>query len=147
MNIGKAMIGAGLGAVVGLPLGFALAILAQFTLVPTRLWNENWPLPVMTVLFAGPFVVLGIWHATRPNRWTAKALRGAGGFALGFLLGVVVALILAVAAAAVFSISQREGAYAMGVVFVIAPLGGLIGGVIGAIWRLRGPATKPTDGL
>lgn len=65
-------------------------------------------------------------------------LWGLLGFVAGALFGGLVALGLSIAAVEIFSISQFEGAYAMGVVFVYIPLGVLIGGVIGAalaIWR------------
>ena len=65
--------------------------------------------------------------------------RGFFGFAGGFLAGGAVALGLCVAAAYAFEISQFEGAYAMGVAFFWIPLGGIIGGVLGAVWLLRRP--------
>jgi hypothetical protein len=63
-----------------------------------------------------------------------SVLKVLAGFIIGAIAGAAIALGLCVAAAEIFSISQMEGAYAMGVVFFYMPLGALIGGIIGAIW-------------
>ena len=63
-------------------------------------------------------------------------LRVFAGFIIGAIAGAAVALALCVAAAEIFSISQMEGAYAMGVVSFIMPFGGLVGGIIGATWMI-----------
>jgi hypothetical protein len=70
-------------------------------------------------------------------------LKVLAGFLIGAIAGAALALALCVAAAEIFSISQMEGAYAMGVVFFYMPLGALIGGIICAIWmamRRRRPS-------
>ncbi len=54
----------------------------------------------------------------------------------GLIAGPFVALGLAMVAIPVFGISQREGAYAMGVVFTLMPLGAVVGCVVGAVWAL-----------
>jgi hypothetical protein len=61
-------------------------------------------------------------------------LKVVGGFLLGLIVGSALTLALCLAAADLFHISQMEGAYAMGVVFFWMPVGGLIGGIAGAIW-------------
>jgi hypothetical protein len=61
-------------------------------------------------------------------------LKALAGFVIGAIAGAALALALSVAAAEIFSISQMEGAYAMGVAFFYLPAGALIGGIIGAIW-------------
>lgn len=134
--IGAALGGALIGALAGVPLGFALALLGHYTLVPTHMWSSDLPLYAMWVAFAAPFVLIGARHGAAPTPLTRRLVRGATGFGLGFLAGAAVSVALAVAAAAILGISQREGAYAMGVAFVLTPLGGLVGGVIGAAWRL-----------
>lgn len=61
-------------------------------------------------------------------------LKMLAGFLLGAIAGAALALALSLAAQEIFSISQMEGAYAMGVVFFHMPLGAVIGGIIGAAW-------------
>jgi hypothetical protein len=61
-------------------------------------------------------------------------LKMLAGFIIGAIAGAALALALCVAAAQIFSISQMEGAYAMGVAFFYMPLGALIGGIVGAVW-------------
>ena len=63
-----------------------------------------------------------------------SVLKMLAGFIIGAVAGAALALTLCVAAAEIFSISQMEGAYAMGVAFFYMPLGALAGGIIGAIW-------------
>jgi MFS family permease len=61
------------------------------------------------------------------------------------LLGFVVGWMGTVAAALIYGeiagVSQREGAYAMGAVFIVGPAGGvvgaLLGGALGARWAVR----------
>ena len=60
--------------------------------------------------------------------------RGVLGFLAGFLVGAAITLSTCIAAGYVFDISQFEGAYAMGVIFGWMPLGGVIGGIVGAVW-------------
>lgn len=57
------------------------------------------------------------------------------GFA-GLILGPIVTLALASAAVPIFNISQMEGAYAMGVVFTLMPIGAVLGAIAGVIWAL-----------
>lgn len=61
-------------------------------------------------------------------------LKVIGGFFLGIICGAALTLGTCLAAQEIFNISQMEGAYAMAVVFFYMPVGGLVGGIIGAIW-------------
>ena len=54
----------------------------------------------------------------------------------GLIIGPLITLFLATAAIPIFGISQMEGAYAMGVVFTLMPIGSVLGGVAGVIWAL-----------
>ncbi len=52
----------------------------------------------------------------------------------GLVLGAaLVVLVAGVIVPAVWTVSQAEGAYAMGVVFFMAPAGAVVGAVIGGI--------------
>lgn len=54
----------------------------------------------------------------------------------GLIVGPIITLALATAAIPVFHISQMEGAYAMGVVFTLMPIGAVVGLIAGVIWGL-----------
>ncbi len=54
----------------------------------------------------------------------------------GLIIGPLITLALATAAVPIFNISQMEGAYAMGVVFTLMPIGAVLGAVAGVIWAL-----------
>ena len=54
----------------------------------------------------------------------------------GLIIGPLITLLLATAAIPIFGISQMEGAYAMGVVFTLMPIGAVLGGFAGVIWAL-----------
>jgi hypothetical protein len=66
-----------------------------------------------------------------------SAGRAVLGAVLGLIAGAVATLALGLAAAEVFSISQAEGAYAMGLMFFWVPLGALVGLLAGAIFGAR----------
>ena len=89
----------------------------------------------------------GAAPAMLANRPAEIALSVVRGFALGALLGTVASVVVALALGALFQVSQREGAFAMGVLFTIAPLGGLMGGVILALIRLARPGKGVGEGL
>lgn len=59
---------------------------------------------------------------------------------IGALAGALGTILFAVLAAEIFNISQREGAYAMGVAFFWVPTGtilGLVAGIVTAFVRRR----------
>lgn len=59
------------------------------------------------------------------------------GVVLGFVLGWVVTSGAALIYGDLAHVSQFEGAYAMGAVFAMGPMGGLVGAVIGIFLGLR----------
>ncbi len=59
------------------------------------------------------------------------------GLVAGGLLGGALALGIGLGLPSITPISQREGAYAMGVVFVWTPLGMVLGAICGLIWAAR----------
>lgn len=60
-------------------------------------------------------------------------LKVIAGFLIGVIAGAALTLAICLAAQEIFNISQMEAAYAMAVVFFYMPVGGVIGGIIGAI--------------
>lgn len=133
----RAVMGVLIGLVVGVPVGFALGELTMQMVIPSSYWNSRWVYPALIWAFALPFAAIGVWHGWAPDATSVRVVRGMAGFLLGFLLGAILALIIATVAIPVFGISQMEGAYAMGIVFVIMPLGGLAGGIFGVIRSVR----------
>lgn len=69
------------------------------------------------------------------------------GILLGFVAGYVVAVAGGIAYGEIAQVSQREGAYAMGVVFGFGPLGGALGAlggmVLGMRWAIRPRPAEP----
>lgn len=65
-------------------------------------------------------------------------MRVIAGIVLGFILGWVATSAALLAYGEVAQVSQAEGAFAMGAVFLIGPVGGVagavLGGVLGARW-------------
>jgi len=57
---------------------------------------------------------------------------------LGFVLGWVATSAAALIYGELTHVSQFEGAYAMGAIFALGPLGGVVGGILGVILALRG---------
>jgi len=135
----RGIVGGVVGAATGLPFGLAIGVLLIQTVIPSDYWNEEWLLPMLTIGIAVPFGLTGVLHGATPNRFTTAAAKAIRGFVIGFMLGAVAALALSVAAAWLFSISQMEGAYAMSVVFVLVPLGGLLLGATLAIRAVLRP--------
>lgn len=70
--------------------------------------------------------------ARRPGCLGRVLRLSAGGLAL---LGGPAIGALALVAGSVLGVSQREGAFAMGVVFVIAPIGAILVGLGVGVWR------------
>ena len=54
----------------------------------------------------------------------------------GMVFGAIITLALATVAIPIFEISQMEGAYAMGVVFTLMPIGAAVGLIAGIIWAI-----------
>ena len=90
-------------------------------------------------------MILAVLPATEFTRCAERRRRGGAmqkfgrgilGFLAGFVAGAAITLAACIAAAYLFDISQFEGAYAMGVFFGWMPLGGVVGGIIGAVWAI-----------
>lgn len=54
----------------------------------------------------------------------------------GFVLGAAIALGIGLSLPMVTTVSQAEGAYAMGVVFFMMPAGAILGAIAGLVGRL-----------
>jgi small-conductance mechanosensitive channel len=115
-----------LGALVGLPAGFLAYLIARETVLPTALWSSDGVMWAVILLVTAGAALAG-WRLRR-------ALRALVGFLLGGIAAGVLATLAAFAIGEAVGVSQREGAFAMGVVFGLAPLAALVGGVAAAVW-------------
>jgi hypothetical protein len=59
------------------------------------------------------------------------------GIVTGFVLGWVATAAAALTYGEFAGVSQREGAFAMGAIFVMGPAGGVLGAVAGAVLGVR----------
>ena len=138
----RTVVGAVLGGVAGTGLGFVVYMVLRELVIPTSLWSSDGIMWGIIVAVAAAMAVFGAragkTGGTR-QRGGSTGLRIVVGVFLGFIAGAVGALVLSMLAAVVFNISQREGAYAMGVAFFYMPVGALVGAVTGAVLAARRP--------
>lgn len=133
---GSAAKGLVLGAGAGAPLGF-LAFVALAEFIMPRAFSS---VPVMAGFVAGAVGLggfIGFRHGAAPSRGGRMVARGILGFLCGALLGAFAGVFVAGILGWLLDVSQMEGAFAMGVVFVIAPLSGLAGGSLLGLWMAR----------
>ncbi|QQS10543.1 MAG: hypothetical protein IPK81_12765 [Rhodospirillales bacterium] len=64
---------------------------------------------------------------------------------LALVLGYAAAFAIGLVAFEVFAVSQREGANAMGLAFIIAPLVAVICAIVAAVWYLIASGRAPAD--
>lgn len=67
----------------------------------------------------------------------SKSVAGLFGFIGGLVLGYCIVLFGWVAYTDLFDVADLGGGKAMGIAFFFAPVGGVILGIIGAIWLAR----------
>ena len=119
-----------LRAAIGLPMGLLIYMVVRETVLPTELWSSD---GIMWGIIAAVTLACAALGAL-PGGRAGKAL-------LGFLLGAVLAGfgggVIALTLGEVLGVSQREGAFAMGVVFTIVPLCALVGGTALGLWMGR----------
>jgi len=129
----RALIGLTIGAAVGWPIGFILYMVARDMVLPTSLWSSNAIEQAMigAVVLGG--AALGAWQGGSPSRLGNALLRGLIGLLVGGMVAGLLAGIIAITLGEVLGVSQREGAFAMGVALTIVPLAALIGGIVWAI--------------
>ena len=80
---------------------------------------------------------IGFRNGAAPSRGGRAAVRGLLGFLLGALGGAFAGGTIALTLGELFGVSQREGAFAMGVLFGVVPLSALLGGAMLAFWMGR----------
>ncbi len=128
--------GGALGAALALPIGF-VGYFAASLVLPSALRSSDglmWGI-IGVVTLAG--CAIGARAGATPSRGAHALVRGLLGFLLGTVLGAILGLLVVGSLGSVFGVSQREGGFAMGVVFGVMPLSGLIGGAAIAFWMGR----------
>ena len=63
-----------------------------------------------------------------------RALKSLGMFFVGLIASWVAAVAIGIGYSEIFPVNQREGAFAMGLMFIIGPFCGVIGGIAAAVW-------------
>lgn len=134
---GKAALGLVLGAAAGLPLGFLAWFIATETVLPYSVRGSDAVMWIILLGVAGAAGLVGARQGLRPSRLGHALAWALLAFVLGAAVSAVVAAFLAAALGEWFQVSQMEGAFAMGIVFTIMPIGGFLGGLACAIWAGR----------
>lgn len=134
---GRSIPGALVGALIGLPAGFVAYVVLGATILPRELARIDlvmWAIVLTVVFFAAR---IGLRQGARPpgeRHWIVPASIG---FVLGFIITAPLAAIIGFTLGEAMGVSQREGAFAMGMIFAVAPAMGILGGVLGAILAVR----------
>jgi LytS/YehU family sensor histidine kinase len=141
-NVAKGVLGAILGALAGLPVGFVFYMVARAFLLSTDLWSSDAVMWAIIGATAAAFAYLAGSHGARPTRGGKIAVRSMTGFLIGALVtGPAVGALVGIIGG-MMGVSQREGAFAMGVAFTIVPLAGLLGGIALAVFMGRRAARQ-----
>ncbi len=129
----KTLLNAVLGGALGRPVGFLVDFGARVLVLPTSTWSSD---TIMWLVIA-PVIGLGALAGAARGRSSRLARRFAqttGLFFGGFVAAAVLAVVAGLAIAGLLGVSRMEGAFDMGLMFGIAPLAGLAGGIAAAIW-------------
>lgn len=125
------LLGPVIGGVLGIPLGFLLYLVLRETVIPTDLWSSD---GLMWAIVVAVMLVCAAIGGSVDGRAGHALLRAILGFFLGAILCAVASVAIALTLGGMLGVSQREGGFAMGVIFGIGPLAGLLGGLGMAIW-------------
>ena len=139
----KILWGAALGGLLGIPVAVLVYFVARVLVLPTSTWSSD---TVMWLVMA-PVIALGaLAGAARDMKaaWARRIFRMTAGFFMGFIGCAFLAAVAGVLLAGLFQVSQREGGFAMGLMFGIAPLAGLVGGIAAAIWAALDRSSEDT---
>lgn len=123
------------GGLLALPLGgLVFLFLTGFFLLPRGLREAlaapGWVIGGVTLVGA----MLGALHGVRPTRLGHAAKRGCAGLLLGGVAGALLGYAVFAMIGSLRNVSNFEGTYAMGVMFIAAPAAGLAGGVLVGGW-------------
>ncbi len=133
-SAGRGILGAVIGGFLGFPLGFLIYMVLRETVISTSLWSSDglmWSVILAVMLLCA---TIGGSQGGRPSRAGHALLRSLIGFCLGAAFCAIAGMLIAFTLGGFLGVSQREGAFAMGVIFGIGPMAGLLGGLAMAIW-------------
>lgn len=133
----KAGVGLALGFAVGVPLGFLAHFIALEFLLPYAARSSDAVMWIIVAAVGGAAGLVGVKQGARPTRMGRALAQGLLAFAVGGVVSAFVAAFVALALGELFNVSQMEGAFAMGVVFTIMPVGAFVGGLACALWAGR----------
>lgn len=133
-SAGRGVFGAVLGGLLGFPLGFLAYMILRETVLSTSLWSSDGLMWAVILAVALVCAVVGGWQGRRPSRAGHALFRAMLGFFLGAAFCAIAGVLIAFTLGELLGVSQREGAFAMGVIFGIGPMAGLLGGIAMAIW-------------
>ncbi|WP_207540557.1 hypothetical protein [Sabulicella rubraurantiaca] len=133
----RGLFGLVMAGTAGLALGFLAYLLAREFALPTSLWGSDGVMWTIILAVALPCAALGAAQGVAPNRAGRALVAGLGGFVLGAVAGAMAGLFLGGVLGALLGADQREGSFAMGLVFGLAPVAALLGGVAGAAAMAR----------
>jgi hypothetical protein len=130
-SVGAAIIGLGIGGLVGLPLGGLGYLVARAAALPAAFWDSDramWGIIGGVAALCAAIGMLQGGHPTRPGHALLIAVLA---LFLGSLGVGVAAAIVALIAAALGAVPPRAGSFGM------VPLAGAAGGVLLAVWAGR----------
>ncbi|MCW8088069.1 hypothetical protein [Sabulicella glaciei] len=133
----RGLLGLVLAGSAGLALGFLAYLLAREFALPTSLWGSDAVMWTIILAVALPCAALGAAQGALPSRAGGALAASLGGFVLGAVAGAVAGLFLGGVLGAPLGAEQREGSFAMGLVFGLAPIAALLGGAVGAALMAR----------
>jgi LytS/YehU family sensor histidine kinase len=141
-NIARGVLGAILGALAGLPLGLVFYAVARAFFLSSDLWSSDAIMLAIIGTTAAATAYFAGSHGARPTRGGKIAVHSITGFLIGALVtGPLVGALVGIIGG-IMGVSQREGAFAMGIAFTIVPLAGLLGGIALAIFMGRRAAKR-----
>jgi hypothetical protein len=133
-SAGRGILGAVIGGFVGFPLGFLVYMVLRETVISTSLWPSDGLMWMVVLAVTLACAAIGGLQGRRPSRAGYALLRTVLGFFLGAAFCAIAGILIAFTLGELMGVSQMEGAFAMGVVFTIGPMAGLLGGIAVAIW-------------
>lgn len=131
----RAIFGALVGGLGGVGVGFVAYMVLRQVVIPYSLQSSDTLQWLIVLGVAAGFATIGFRHGGRPSRAGRAMWAFMRGFLAGALLCGVAGGALAIVLGKAFGVSNFEGAFAMGIFFVIIPASAALGGLAVGAWR------------